>query len=49
MATENNKNISYKSMNDFRKRKKIITDKTTKDTVKNQIGVFLNAVKVKHS
>ena len=49
MATENNKNISYSSMLDFMKRKKIVTDTNTKNNLKDKINLFLNAVKTKHS
>jgi hypothetical protein len=49
MATETNKNISYSSILDFMKRKKIVTDTNTKNNLKNKINLFLNAVKVKHS
>jgi hypothetical protein len=49
MATENNKNISYSSMLDFMKRKKIVQNVVDKNTLKSKVNLFLNAVKTKHS
>ena len=49
MATENNKNISYSSMMNFRKRKKIVKNVEDKSNLKNKINLFLTAVKTKHS
>ena len=49
MATENNKNISYSSMSDMMKRKKIVTDTNSKNNLKNKINLFLAAVKTKHT
>jgi hypothetical protein len=49
MATENNKNISYSSISDFMKRKKIVKNAEDKGNLKNKINFFLTAVKTKHS
>jgi hypothetical protein len=49
MATENNKNISYSSMSNLMKRKKIVKNTGDKSNLKNKINLFLTAVKTKHS
>jgi hypothetical protein len=49
MATENNKNISYSSRVDLRKRQKIVLDNSTKANIVSKVSVFVNALKTKHS
>lgn len=49
MVTENNKNISYSSIRDFMKRKKIVQNISDKNNLKSKVNLFLNAIKTKHS
>jgi hypothetical protein len=49
MATENNKNISYSSRVDLKKRQKIVLENSTKIDIASKVRMFINALKLKHS
>jgi hypothetical protein len=49
MATEINKNKKWSNPSDIKKRKRKVINETTNNGIKSIVGLFISAVKTKHT